>query len=60
VVIIEDIGAVEGKVEEGEEGEEKKGEENRRKEKKKVGRQKGKWGMRGLSKLIFGQNGRKR
>jgi hypothetical protein len=36
----------------------KKGRENRREE-EKVG-EKRKWGKRGLSKLIFGQNGRGR
>jgi hypothetical protein len=36
-----------------------KGEENRRK-KKKFGGGKGKWGKRGLSKLIFGKTGRGR
>jgi hypothetical protein len=40
----------------------RKGEEveGNRKRKKRIGEEKGKWGKRGLSKLIFRQNGRER
>jgi hypothetical protein len=44
---------------EGEEGEdgERKGEKMERDEKEKIGVQKGKWGNRGLSELVLGQDG---
>jgi hypothetical protein len=41
--------------EEGEEGE-RKGEKMERDEKEKIGVEKGKWGNRGLSELVLGQN----
>jgi hypothetical protein len=42
--------------EQGEEGE-RKGEKMEGDEKEKTGVEKGKWGNRGLSKLVLGQNG---
>jgi hypothetical protein len=49
-----------GKSKGEEQGQEMKGGENKRKEKKKLGVEKRKWGKRGLSILIFEQNGRGR
>jgi hypothetical protein len=53
MVCFEGVEVVEG--EGGEEGE--KGEKMERDEKEKIRIEKGKWGNRGLSKLVLGQNG---
>jgi hypothetical protein len=45
-----------GRREDVEEGE-KKGEKMERDEKEKIGAEKGKWGKKGLSQLVLGQNG---
>jgi hypothetical protein len=54
---VEEVGTVRAKVGGGEEGMEKKGGEKRQ---EKIGGKKENWSKRGLSKLIFGQNGRGR
>jgi hypothetical protein len=56
---VEVVGGEGCRREEGEEGE-RKGEKVERDEKEKLGVEKGKWGNRGLSKLVLRQNGEMR